>query len=115
MCQTVIIVASEVFEANMSDGKQNKDSKGPLEGVNAPKSVSRRSMLKGTATAMPAILTLQSGAALARSSNLISTIDYKSPDRHGRTLCLNLDSVVPAGRDGKSSICVHRPPGPTPR
>ena len=95
----------------MSDGNQNKESKGQLEGSNAPKSLSRRALLKGTATAMPAILTLHSGAALARSSNLISTIDYKSPDRLGRTLCLDLDSVATT-RDGNVFDLRAPPAGP---
>ncbi len=62
--------------------------------------VSRRAILKGTVTAMPAILTLQSGAALARSSNLISPAGHDAKDRLGRTLCLDLNSVYPAGRSG---------------
>lgn len=68
------------------------------ETADRPKSAGRRSLLKGTATALPAILTLHSGAALARSSNLISTTDYKTTDRRGRTLCLDLESVRPVGR-----------------
>ena len=60
----------------------------------------RRALLKGAATTMPMILTLQSGAALARSSNLISATKYGARDEHGRTLCLDLDSVYPAGEYG---------------
>ena len=58
----------------------------------------RRALLRGATVAMPAILTLQSGAALARSSNLISAAGYDAKDRYGRTLCLDLNSVYPAGR-----------------
>lgn len=72
---------------------QDKNIDGQPETADKPQSAGRRSLLKGTATALPAILTLQSGAALARSSNLISTTQYKMPDRQGRTLCLDLDSV----------------------
>lgn len=93
-----------------------KDQKGKTEIKDGKSgslnSVSRRSLLKGTAVAMPAILTLQSGAALARSSNLISTIDYKSPDSLGRTLCLDLDSVVPATRRGNTFDLGAPPAGP---
>lgn len=57
-------------------------------------------MLKGTVTAMPVLLTLQSGAAMARSSNLISAASPGTTDRHGRTLCLDLDTVYPADSSG---------------
>lgn len=80
----------------MSDGKQVKNSKGKLNGVDAPKSVSRRTLLKGTAKAMPMILTLQSGAVLARSSNMITAASPETRDRRGRALCLDTDSVYPA-------------------
>ena len=53
-------------------------------------------MLKGTVKVMPAIVTLQSGAALARSSNMISASSSPSTDRMGRTLCLDANSVQPA-------------------
>ncbi|MEM7500467.1 MAG: hypothetical protein AAF417_00430 [Pseudomonadota bacterium] len=56
--------------------------------------MSRRSLLKGGISAMPAVLTLQSGAALARSSNLISvTHRGNHKDHWGRTLCLDTKSV----------------------
>ena len=50
---------------------------------------------------MPAILTLHSGAALARSSNLISATNGNPRDRRGRVLCLDRRSVRPAGRGGR--------------
>ncbi len=65
-----------------------------------PESVGRRKLLKLGATAMPAILTLQSGAVLARSSNLISAAPPGTTDSLGRTLCLDTNSVYPAGRSG---------------
>lgn len=71
--------------------------------------VSRRALLKCTVTAMPAILTLQSGAALARSSNLIGPANYNAKDRLGRTLCLDLKSVYPASRSG-SKYDLGEPP-----
>ena len=63
-----------------------------------PAKLSRRALIKGGAVAMPAILTLHSGAALARSSNLISASSPQTTDRLGRTLCVSKRSVVPADR-----------------
>lgn len=59
-----------------------------------PKSISRRAIIKGGATVMPAILTLHSGAVLARSSNMISASSPDTTDGMGRTLCVNKSSVV---------------------
>lgn len=53
---------------------------------------------------MPAILTLQSGAALARSSNMISASSPDTTDGMGRTLCVDKSSVVYADADGSSEI-----------
>ena len=54
--------------------------------------LARRAIIKGAAGTLPTILTLQSGAALARSSNLIGS--SSSPkDEAGRTLCLDLRFV----------------------
>ena len=60
------------------------------------------SLLRGGVTAMPVILTLQSGAALARSSNLISTASPDTTDALGRTLCLNTNTVSPASDAGQA-------------
>jgi len=50
----------------------------------------RRALLKGAVATMPMILTLQSGAALARSSNLISASTASAAlDANGRMLCLD--------------------------
>ena len=50
---------------------------------------------------MPAILTLQSGAALARTSNLLVSAAHRgTTDRLGRTLCLDTNSVYPEGGSG---------------
>ncbi len=73
--------------------KRNKqprktDSDQPVE--------SRRALLKGAVKAMPALVTLQSGAAFARSSNLISASPRDHKDRWRRTLCLDLKSAYPA-------------------
>lgn len=89
------------WQYTMKDHKGKNEAESEL--TDRPKSIGRRSMLKGTATALPAVLTLQSGAALAQSSNLINTTPYKTTDRRGRTLCLDLQSVRPArGRQGNS-------------
>lgn len=63
----------------------------------APRRVSRRDLLRRTAVSMPMVLTLQSGAALARSSNLISASASDYTDAQGRTLCLDTESVFPIG------------------
>ena len=54
--------------------------------------ISRRMLLRGATAAVPTILTLQSGAALAASSNLIGTVQYArqalGPD--GNVQCLDM-------------------------
>lgn len=81
------------------DNSNDRDGKDPS--ATAPrKALSRRALLKGSVATMPAILTLHSGAALARSSNLISGTPSYSRDSQGRTLCLDTDSVYPASRRG---------------
>lgn len=79
---------------------RNEKDVTPSTEQHQPKSISRRALLRGGVTVMPAILTLQSGAALARSSNLISAAPPETRDRLGRTLCLDTRSVYPAGRSG---------------
>ena len=63
----------------------------------APVSAGRRALLKGSVAAVPTILTLQSGAAYARSSNVISASHVATTDRFGRTLCLDPESVDAVG------------------
>ena len=63
----------------------------------APVKLSRRAMLRGTAAAMPIALTLPSGAALARSSNLISGTVDAPEDPYGNKNCLDASSVYPSG------------------
>lgn len=58
-------------------------------------SMSRRALLTSGAKAMPVVLTLQSGAALARSSNLISAAPTGTRDAEGNTLCLDTNTVMP--------------------
>ena len=57
-------------------------------------------MLKGSAAAMPTVLTLQSGAAYARTSNLLSVSQVPYRDGRGRLLCLDLNSVNMVERGG---------------
>ena len=59
--------------------------------------VSRRALLRTTATAVvPTILTLQSGAALAKSSNLMGTVSHanRAIGANGRVQCLDGAGVV---------------------
>ena len=85
----------------MSMNDQKKRTKMRNEHTGSPRPVSRRALLRGTATAMPAILTLQSGAALARSSNLISAAPRDSRDSLGRALCLDTSTADPVGTSGR--------------
>ncbi|HNP37178.1 MAG TPA: hypothetical protein PKK10_15115 [Woeseiaceae bacterium] len=64
----------------------------PNEATEKP-AVSRRAVLRASVATVPTILTLQSGAALARSSNVISASPVATTDRFGRTLCLDPRSV----------------------
>jgi len=70
-------------------GKEMTKAKGER-----PAKVSRRALIKGGVTVMPAILTLHSGAVLARSSNMISASSPDTTDGMGRTICVNKSSVV---------------------
>jgi len=54
-----------------------------------PAKISRRKLLKTAAVGMPAVLTLHSGAALARSSNLIGIAPPGTRDLDGNALCLD--------------------------
>ena len=71
----------------MADMQVNKD------GLNK----SRRKFLRQGATAMPVVLTLQSGAAHAVSSNLISAAPAGTTDASGNTLCLDTTTVPRVG------------------
>lgn len=59
-------------------------------------SVSRRAVLRGATAVVPTILTLHSGAALARSSNLIGAAPNPGPNG-GRYNCLDFDGLEPTG------------------
>lgn len=62
-----------------------------------PGRIGRRALLRGVTTAAPAILTLQSGAALARSSNLIGGNPY-SGAQDGKYNCLDFDGIEGTGK-----------------
>ena len=81
----------------MSNSDRESDAMTDRNPVSGPKSISRRSLLKGSVKAMPVVLTLHSGAALARSSNLISGTVTPHMDELKRTACLDTASVDPAG------------------
>ncbi|MGI9343461.1 MAG: hypothetical protein ACR2QV_11470 [Gammaproteobacteria bacterium] len=71
----------------------------------------RRALIKGAAGALPMILTLQSGAALARSSNLISSASAESAkDQYGRTLCMDGKSVYPVDSGPANVYDMGEPP-----
>ncbi|MFP5407152.1 MAG: hypothetical protein ACLGHY_12730, partial [Gammaproteobacteria bacterium] len=73
--------------------RDSADSGGRDAGRSPDASMRRRVMLRGAAAAVPTILTLHSGAALARSSNLLSVADGAPVDAEGRNLCLDESSV----------------------
>lgn len=58
--------------------------------------VSRRAVLRGAGAALPTILTLHSGAALAQSSNLIGTVSSASyaRDAAGNVQCIQIDAYM---------------------
>jgi hypothetical protein len=64
--------------------------------ADAPANASRRALLRGASVALPTILTLHSGAALARSSNLMGTVDSASRAKanNGQIQCLDRASAV---------------------
>lgn len=74
--------------------KQQQDPTNALDAsAGVPREVSRRSLLSGACkVAVPAIITLGSGSALARSSNLISADNYPAAEQN-RYRCLDTSSV----------------------
>jgi hypothetical protein len=56
--------------------------------IKTPK-MSRRKLLRSAAVGMPAVLTLHSGAALARSSNIVGMAPAGTRDLEGNALCLD--------------------------
>lgn len=77
------------------DGRPQMDTS-EVSGTGAEVDRSRRSLLRGASTALPAIFTLQSGAALAASSNLLGTVKHasKAVGEGGRVQCVDGASAV---------------------
>ena len=57
--------------------------------------MSRRALLRSAAVGMPAVLTLHSGAALARSSNIVGIAPPGTRDEAGDALCLDTRLAEP--------------------
>ena len=85
----------------LQDDKQIKTS--AEDNVDRPESAGRRALLRKGVTAMPAILTLHSGAALARSSNLISAAPG-SRDGNGDVWCMDTSTADYYPDSGKYDI-----------
>ena len=86
--------------------QENKDvvaSTKTTDELNSKTSLHRRALVKGAVGTLPMVLTLQSGAALARSSNLITTTTSPAAAKngYGQTLCLDTDSVEYVGDGGR--------------
>lgn len=76
------------------------------ESNGAPAKVNRRALLRGASAAVPAILTLNSGAALARSSNLVGAANYTGP-QGGKYRCLDFDGI--SGTDKRNVYDLGEP------
>jgi hypothetical protein len=76
----------------------------------APARLSRRTVLRAGVSAMPVVLTLQSGEALARSSNLIGSA-LGARDDNGDVLCLDTthEDILASGKIdiGDDGVDVH--------
>ena len=72
--------------------------KNPRSRPDRPVSVSRRAILKAGTASLPVILSLQSGAALARSSNLVSSAPTGTRDpATGDAICMDSSTLTPLG------------------
>jgi hypothetical protein len=81
----------------MDDQKQANQSP-ERQAPSMPAGVSRRALLGfARSAAVPAIVTLYSGAALARSSNLIGTNPNQGPE-YDKYRCLDTSSVYPTDK-----------------
>jgi hypothetical protein len=69
----------------------DNNSKSTESSVAGP-ALNRRRLLKAAVATAPVIATLSSGAALARSSNVIGSTSGPGLDAQGRTLCLDRSS-----------------------
>ena len=78
--------------------KDNRTQDRPIETMgkqDQPASMSRRAMLKQAGTAMPTVLTLQSGAALAATSAYIGSTSRSGSNVAGHVFCLDVRNAEP--------------------
>ena len=79
----------------MTDNRKKTDTAETKTGATKPALISRRSLLKQGAVAMPAVLTLQSGAALAASSAYIGSVSLEASRIAGHVHCLDVRNAEP--------------------
>ena len=87
----------------MKDQQGKTQSRVTDEKSTRPGAISRRALLRSGVTAMPAILTLQSGAAFARTSNLVSAAPLEAKV-DGQTYCLDLKRSWAEPVEGSGNI-----------
>jgi len=99
---------NDQIEREETDATRRRTASG---GPDSQVSSGRRTLIKGAAGTLPMILTLQSGAALARSSNLISSASAPSAtDSYNRTLCMDGRSVYSVDGDRTDVYDLGEPP-----
>ena len=79
----------------MTDNRKNTDNTVTTESAAKPPLMSRRNLLKHGAAAMPAVLTLQSGAALAATSAYIGSVSREGSLIAGHVHCLDVRNAEP--------------------
>jgi hypothetical protein len=84
-----------IWDLMMKDNHEKSDTVESTAGIAGPALISRRNLLKKGAAAMPAVLTLQSGAALAASSAYIGSASLEGPADMGDVLCLDTYGAEP--------------------
>ena len=79
-----------------TEGQPSAADKGGIAAPAATPLISRRMVLRGATAAVPTILTLQSGAALAASSHYLATIQDANAarDSQGYVKCIDTASAV---------------------
>lgn len=89
--------------------RKTDEAKLPSSASDELQSPARRKLLSAGAKSMPAILTLQSGAAMAQGSFMIEAASMYATDGLGRTLCVDESSVYPADLEGLLWDCGDPP------
>lgn len=79
----------------MTTSRKNDGSRAAETSIDRPASMSRRKLLKQGSAAMPAILTLQSGSALAQSSVYVGDSGDGTPPHIGNIICLDTTNAEP--------------------